>query len=115
MASRWQQRPSVAHAGCAGGGAPVAASIPAPAGAGTVPLTHAEERVLRLVARARTNKEIAAALGISPATVKRHIEKILSKLQVRNRVEAAIYGLTAMSCPHRASSGCALAQIDSDD
>jgi DNA-binding NarL/FixJ family response regulator len=56
-----------------------------------------------------TNKEIAAVLGISPATVKRHLEKILTKLAMRNRVELAIYGLTA-SCPHQGISGCALRQ-----
>ena len=80
--------------------------------AGGMPLapkvTAAEQRVLSLVSRAKTNKEIAADLGISPATVKRHLEKILSKLGLRNRVEVAIYGLAANSCPHRAISGCAL-------
>jgi hypothetical protein len=45
-------------------------------------------------------------LGISPATVKRHIEKILRKLALRNRVEAAIFGLMLNGCPHESSSGC---------
>jgi DNA-binding NarL/FixJ family response regulator len=69
-------------------------------------ITAAEHRVLALVARARTNKEIALDLGISPATVKRHIEKILRKLALRNRVEAAIFGLMLNGCPHESSSGC---------
>lgn len=81
---------------------------------GTRPLTPritvAEERVLRLVSQAKTNKEIGMVLGISPATVKRHIEKILAKLGLRNRVEAALYGLTLNGCPHWSSAGCALRQ-----
>lgn len=59
----------------------------------TARLTTAENRVLTHLSRAKTNREIALALGISPATVKRHVEKILTKLQLRNRVEAAIYGV----------------------
>ena len=51
------------------------------------------KRVLDLVSLAKTNKEIAAVLGIRPATVKRHLENLLRKLGVRNRIEAAIYGL----------------------
>ncbi len=53
-------------------------------------LTTAERRILSLVSLAKTNKEIAVALGISPATVKRHLENVLRKLELRNRVEAAI-------------------------
>jgi DNA-binding NarL/FixJ family response regulator len=73
-------------------------------------VTAAEQRVLSLVSRAWTNKEIATALGISPATVKRHIEKILAKLGLRNRVEIALFGFTLNGCPHRTSAGCALRQ-----
>jgi DNA-binding NarL/FixJ family response regulator len=69
-------------------------------------VTGAEQRVLTLVAQARTNKEIAVDLGISPATVKRHMEQILKKLGLRNRVEAAICGLMQNGCPHESSSGC---------
>ena len=49
-------------------------------------LTAAEMRVLNLISRAKTNKEIAADLGISPATVKRHLENVLRKLHLKNRV-----------------------------
>ena len=73
-------------------------------------VSTAEQRVLSLVSRAWTNKEIAAALGISPATVKRHIEKILNKLGLRNRVEIALFGFTLNGCPHQTSAGCALRQ-----
>jgi DNA-binding NarL/FixJ family response regulator len=45
------------------------------------------------VAQAKTNKEIACHLKISPATVKRHLENILKKLQLKNRVEAAVYSV----------------------
>jgi len=74
-------------------------------------ITAAEQRVLALVAQARSNKEIALDLGISPATVKRHIEKILRKLGLRNRVEAAICGLMLNGCPHESSSGCVLREL----
>ncbi len=62
-------------------------------------LTMREKKVLELVGAANTNKEIAAALGISPATVKRHIENILRKLCLKNRVEAALYAVGLSSCP----------------
>jgi DNA-binding NarL/FixJ family response regulator len=71
-------------------------------------LTGAENRILAHVARAKTNKEIARDLGISPATVKRHLENLLSKLGLRNRVEAAIYGLLVTGCSAAMNSNCAL-------
>ena len=43
--------------------------------------------MLGLVARGLANKEIATALGIVEGTVKRHLQNILAKLQLRNRVE----------------------------
>ena len=69
-------------------------------------LTSAEKRVIALVSLAKTNKEIAAALGISPATVKRHMENILGKLQLKNRVAAAIYALKGIGCPRGPYPGC---------
>ena len=72
-------------------------------------LLAAENRVLALVSAAKTNKEIAFALRISPATVKRHLENVLRKLELKNRVEAAIYGLIANGCPNGSSSACPLA------
>ena len=71
-------------------------------------LTAAEKRVIALVSRAKNNKEIAAVLGISPFTVKRHLENILRKLQLKNRVEAAIYALRSIGCPRGADPGCPL-------
>ena len=84
-----------------------------PARAKALMITGAESRVLTLVTRAKTNKEIALALRISPATVKRHMEKILAKLGLRNRVEAAIYGLMLNGCPHESSSGCVFRKLQS--
>jgi DNA-binding CsgD family transcriptional regulator len=72
-------------------------------------LTTAERRILSLVSLAKTNKEIAVALGISPATVKRHLENVLRKLELRNRVEAAICGLIAGGYPCDSNPSCPLA------
>ncbi len=56
-----------------------------------LPLTVQQRKVLKLVATARTNPEIAARLHISRCTVKRHVERILKKLGLKNRVAAALY------------------------
>lgn len=74
-------------------------------------LTSAENRVLVHLSQAKTNKEIAATLGISPATVKRHMEKIMTKLNLRNRVEAAIYGLLSQGCPLQSRPSCVLRAV----
>jgi len=71
-------------------------------------LTAAEERVLTLVSQSMTNREIASKLTVSPATVKRHLENILRKLKLRNRVAAAIYRVTVAKCPTRKSTECPL-------
>ncbi|HLB27566.1 MAG TPA: LuxR C-terminal-related transcriptional regulator, partial [Dehalococcoidia bacterium] len=46
--------------------------------------------ILQLVAEGMTNKEIARRLSLSEKTVKHYMTNILQKLQVRNRVEAAL-------------------------
>jgi DNA-binding NarL/FixJ family response regulator len=53
-------------------------------------LTERERQILERVAEGDSNKEIAAAFGLSEKTVKHHMTNILQKLQVRNRVEAAL-------------------------
>ncbi len=56
-------------------------------------LTQREIEVLRLLARGHENHEIAAALYVSTATVKRHVSMILEKLQLQNRIQAAVYAV----------------------
>ncbi|MGH3243832.1 MAG: response regulator transcription factor, partial [Spirillospora sp.] len=53
------------------------------------PLTARESEVLRLLARGRTNREIAEELFISPKTASVHVSHILAKLGVSSRGEAA--------------------------
>ncbi|WP_133255268.1 LuxR family transcriptional regulator [Phenylobacterium kunshanense] len=63
-------------------------------------LTPRQREVHRLLARGASNKDIAAALGTSPATVKVHVNAILKTLGAKNRTEAAIYAPAAdHPCP----------------
>jgi DNA-binding NarL/FixJ family response regulator len=59
----------------------------------TPSLTDRETEVLRLIVGGNSNKEIAAALFISEATVKTHINSLLSKLGVSDRTQAATTAL----------------------
>jgi len=60
---------------------------------GTSDLTGRELEVLREIVGGKSNKEIAAALDISEATVKSHVNNILSKLGVTDRTQAATTAL----------------------
>ncbi|MFI7028218.1 response regulator [Microbispora rosea] len=64
---------------------------PTPGRVGSTRLTDRELGITRLVAQGHTNAEIAAALFISPGTVKNHIAGIQRKLGARNRVGIAAW------------------------
>ena len=56
-------------------------------------LTEREMDVLRLVAHGESNQQIGAVLGISEATVRKHVSNVLSKLHLASRTQAALYAL----------------------
>ena len=56
-------------------------------------LSDREIEVLKLIANGKDNAEIAGELHISPKTVKNHISNILMKLQIENRIQAAVYAV----------------------
>jgi DNA-binding NarL/FixJ family response regulator len=70
------------------------ANAPMPAAA-LDSLTEREVEVLRLVARAKSNAEIAAELYVSETTIKTHVGHVLTKLDLRDRVQAAVFAYEA--------------------
>lgn len=64
-----------------------------PAGRASMELTPRERSILPLMVEGQTNQEIGARLGVSPETVKKHIQSILLKLQAADRTQAAAKAL----------------------
>jgi len=56
-------------------------------------LTQREREVLALLARGTTSAEMARRLGISPNTLRTHVQSVLTKLQVHSRLEAASFAI----------------------
>ena len=57
------------------------------------PLTHREQEILVLIAKGKTNQEIADLLHIATGTVRVHVHAILQKLEVRDRTQAAVLAI----------------------
>ncbi len=73
----------------------VRATTASPEAAATIraELSEREIQVLKLIANGKDNALIARELHISPKTVKNHISNILMKLQIENRIQAAVYAV----------------------
>ncbi len=64
-----------------------------PTDADTANLTERERQILKLIATGRSNKLIARELDIAEATVKVHVKNMLKKLNLKSRVEAAVWAV----------------------
>ncbi|MFC4330866.1 response regulator [Streptomyces andamanensis] len=80
---------------------PAPPAAPAARTAPQLPLTAREMDVVRLVARGRTNEELAADLHVSLSTVKTHLGSVQRKLAARNRVEIAAWAWENGVCTAR--------------
>jgi len=71
-----------------------AADAPAAEAGQAGPLTRREREVLRLLATGANTKVAAERLGVSPATVRNHVQNLLGKLGVHSRLQAVAYATT---------------------
>jgi DNA-binding NarL/FixJ family response regulator len=58
------------------------------------PLSERETEILRRISTGASNKEVARDLGISPSTVRTHVESVFRKLQCSTRAAATLKALT---------------------
>src|SRR5262249_30999569 len=65
----------------------------APSSAPGASLSAREAEILRRVARGASNKQVAAELGISAATVKRHLENVFDKVGVRTGAAVTVWAI----------------------
>jgi len=70
-----------------------AGAVPGAAETVRAELSNREIEVLKLIAGGKNNAEIASELFVSSKTVKNHISNILTKLQISNRIQAAVYAV----------------------
>jgi len=82
---RRREEPPSPHAPKGPAGGEHAAAAPPPAS-----LTRREVEVLRLVGRGYTNSQIARSMFVSVSTVKKHVQRIIAKLGVADRTQAAV-------------------------
>lgn len=69
-------------------------SAAAPGKAGNSPLSERETQILQCISIGQSNKEVARQLGISPSTVRTHVESVFRKLQCTTRAAATLKALT---------------------
>jgi len=81
------------------------AAVGSPAAPALASLTRREREVLRLIASGHSNAEIAEAFVVSEGPVKTHVKRVLAKLDVRDRTQAAVLAF---------NSGFAVPQIDAE-
>ena len=96
-----EEAAAAALEGVAGLDSDAVACVLAAAGQRTAPaprgwpagLTDREVEVLRLIARGRSNRDVAGRLVISPKTVGRHVENVYAKIGVSSRAAAAVFAM----------------------